>query len=64
MCNKIRFSSRAQAKAWAREALARSATGSLRPYECPVCEPGTWHLTSKYTARDNRRIARAHRRAS
>lgn len=46
-CNKMRFPSRAAAKAWDREARAHSRDGNARKmtaYECPIC--ADWHLTS------------------
>jgi hypothetical protein len=63
MCGKMRFASRAEAKAWAREAK-RSGSGDQRPYLCQFGECGCWHLTSRYTARDSRRIAKAKARRS
>jgi hypothetical protein len=57
MCQKIRYASRAEAKAEGRR-MSRYG-GKPRPYVCPDSEcGGAWHLTSSYTARDSRRIGR------
>lgn len=57
MCNKMRFASRGEAKAQARE-IKRSGRGDSRPYLCRECAGDVWHLTQSYTARDSRRLDR------
>lgn len=60
MCQKMRFASRGEAKAWARD-VKRAGRGDSRPYVCPVCPGDVWHLTT-YTGRDSRRVDRRYGR--
>lgn len=46
-CGKHIYSDKRHAQTAAKGLLRISPTGTMRAYQCPICDGGVWHLTSK-----------------